>query len=391
MDYTSYVPRLLLMVAFLICTAGAPAAEAQNLHDDHFRALPLYVDGTYTYEGGNAQPDEGPYGANASCVGVNDGRNTSWSAFRPQNNGQLTLDALGSTFDTILVLMTGDGTEIACNDDSGRADDVTSRLENISVTAGTLYLVRISGYQGAQGTVQLQVSSGGTLIHPFNERDGAVAILAFGEYFNWNLNAPFTSENTEFAASCANDSRRSVWYAFRIAGGTTLSFEITNTDFDTVMNVIDAIGNEVACDDDGGAGNASRITFTTTSDQQYWLRVSGFSGSQEEGFFYLNVSPGTNVDAEDAEQPPLTMELAPPYPNPFAHQTTLSYHLTEPGNVRLAVYDLLGREVALLVDGIKSTGTHTASFDATELPSGVYVARLEAHGVMRARTLALTR
>ena len=68
------------------------------------------------------------------------------------------------------------------------------------------------------------------------------------------------------------------------------------------------------------------------------------------------------------------------YPNPFAASTTIRFSLDAPSDVRLAVYDVLGREVAVLVDGAVEAGTHTAEFDAAGLPSGLYLYRLSTGG-----------
>ena len=65
------------------------------------------------------------------------------------------------------------------------------------------------------------------------------------------------------------------------------------------------------------------------------------------------------------------------FPNPFSQSTTLRYSLPQPMQVRLAVSDMLGREVALLVDAQQEAGIHTAAFDAGNLPAGVYLARIE--------------
>ncbi len=64
------------------------------------------------------------------------------------------------------------------------------------------------------------------------------------------------------------------------------------------------------------------------------------------------------------------------YPNPFNPSTTISYTLDNANSVKLAVYDLSGREVATLVDGYREIGTHEVTFDASGLASGVYVYRL---------------
>lgn len=66
------------------------------------------------------------------------------------------------------------------------------------------------------------------------------------------------------------------------------------------------------------------------------------------------------------------------YPNPFNPTTRISFDLPEPSEVRLTVYDMLGRRVAVLVDGVSEPGTHTVGFDATGHPSGLYFYRLDA-------------
>jgi hypothetical protein len=75
---------------------------------------------------------------------------------------------------------------------------------------------------------------------------------------------------------------------------------------------------------------------------------------------------------------PEALELAPAAPNPFAAHTTLAYALPADGPARIAVYDLLGRQVAVLVDGVQPAGRYTAVLDADGLASGVYFVRLEA-------------
>ena len=68
------------------------------------------------------------------------------------------------------------------------------------------------------------------------------------------------------------------------------------------------------------------------------------------------------------------------YPNPFNPQTTIRISLQEDAHIRLTVYDVLGREIMVLVDGIRLAGTHEARFDGSRLPSGLYVYRLTVTG-----------
>jgi len=66
------------------------------------------------------------------------------------------------------------------------------------------------------------------------------------------------------------------------------------------------------------------------------------------------------------------------YPNPFNPTTTIAFDLVEDAFVSLRVYNLLGQNVATVTDGLMESGRHVVAFNATALPSGVYVYRLEA-------------
>jgi aminopeptidase N len=79
-----------------------------------------------------------------------------------------------------------------------------------------------------------------------------------------------------------------------------------------------------------------------------------------------------------ADGHPVTFALSQNYPNPFNPSTTISYTLPVRVHARLTVYDVLGRRVAVLVDGVEHAGEHTVLFDATRCASGVYIYRLEA-------------
>jgi hypothetical protein len=84
-------------------------------------------------------------------------------------------------------------------------------------------------------------------------------------------------------------------------------------------------------------------------------------------------------------------ELAQNFPNPFNPTTVFGFRLSVFGHTRLTVYDILGREVAVLVDGVLPAGTHSVRFDATGLATGVYLYRLESGGQMQVRRMVLVR
>jgi len=78
---------------------------------------------------------------------------------------------------------------------------------------------------------------------------------------------------------------------------------------------------------------------------------------------------------------PVDFKLYQNYPNPFNPTTNITYALPKSGNVQLKVYDILGNEVAALVNGTKDAGFHTVSFDASNLASGIYIYSLKSEGI----------
>jgi hypothetical protein len=77
------------------------------------------------------------------------------------------------------------------------------------------------------------------------------------------------------------------------------------------------------------------------------------------------------------------------YPNPFNPSTTLSITLNKSGFVRVTVYDMTGRIVKELVNGQLGSGVHSVSFNGADLPTGVYIARMESAGISRIQKLLL--
>lgn len=87
-------------------------------------------------------------------------------------------------------------------------------------------------------------------------------------------------------------------------------------------------------------------------------------------------STSTAVGVKETGQLPLYVSLSQNYPNPFNPATILKYDIPEAGEVELKVYDMLGREVAALVNQRQDAGSYNVSFDASRLCAGIYLARL---------------
>lgn len=99
----------------------------------------------------------------------------------------------------------------------------------------------------------------------------------------------------------------------------------------------------------------------------------------------ITVDPLTNTSAED--ELPFQYALSQNYPNPFNPVTTIAFSIPTGEYVSLKVYDTLGREVRSLIDGFTAPGSHEVLFEAGDLPSGMYIYRLETQGYNQSRKL----
>lgn len=86
---------------------------------------------------------------------------------------------------------------------------------------------------------------------------------------------------------------------------------------------------------------------------------------------------------------PAQTSLRQNYPNPFNAGTAISFTLSEGQDINLAVYDLLGRKIEVLLDGTAAAGSHSIIFDANRYPSGIYFYRLEADEHSETRKMVL--
>lgn len=121
------------------------------------------------------------------------------------------------------------------------------------------------------------------------------------------------------------------------------------------------------------------------------LSTGGVFVGTRDGLGLVVDAQATSTSVSSDIELPEEFQLDQNYPNPFNPSTTLRFGLTEPGWARLTIVDVLGRQVATLVDGPLSAGYHQVQFEASGLPSGIYLYVLEsAHGRL-AKSLILTK
>ena len=123
--------------------------------------------------------------------------------------------------------------------------------------------------------------------------------------------------------------------------------------------------------------------FNLTSDSDYLYAAT------DSGLWRINLSAITTVDDRKEQKFPSEFNLLQNYPNPFNPTTTIKYNIPQESFVHLKVYDVIGREVALLVNEEKLPGNYEVKFDASGLASGVYFYTLSTGSYTQTKKLVL--
>lgn len=130
----------------------------------------------------------------------------------------------------------------------------------------------------------------------------------------------------------------------------------------------------------GGFGfPASNFSKAKSSVGQPFIGITRQANNQiVSGFLADTLLRGTVVSVAEPGPIPLTYALLQNYPNPFNPVTTIRFTIPEKTHVSLRIYDILGREVALLVNEEKNPGAYDVRFNANQLSSGAYFYSLHA-------------
>ncbi len=141
-------------------------------------------------------------------------------------------------------------------------------------------------------------------------------------------------------------------------------FEIQRKSENTEFNTIGYV------DGAGTTTEEQQYTYTDrsvpTGNYSYRLKQIDFDGTYE----YSDI---VEVDVKG----PLSFDLKQNYPNPFNPSTKINFSIPKAGDVKLAVYNTVGEEVAVLVDGFMQEGFNQIIFDASSLPSGMYIYKIQ--------------
>lgn len=107
--------------------------------------------------------------------------------------------------------------------------------------------------------------------------------------------------------------------------------------------------------------------------------------------FVLRVIPEALVAKDENEELPLKAELNQNYPNPFNPTTTISFFIPEEAEVKVSVFNIVGQPVAVLLQERRGKGEHTLEWDASDMPSGIYIYQLEVGTSIMTRKMTLVK
>ncbi len=113
------------------------------------------------------------------------------------------------------------------------------------------------------------------------------------------------------------------------------------------------------------------------------------SANDNSSWNYTSFSVATITGVEDQSYKVNSFKLEQNYPNPFNPSTIIKYTISERSNVSLKVYDVLGKEVASLINEVKDANNYEVKFDASNLASGLYIYKLQAGDFTSSRKMML--
>jgi hypothetical protein len=280
-------------------------------------------------------------------------------------------------WDTYLRLYNGcpvsGGTQIASNDDSC---GLLSYLA-LSLAPGTYWLV-VEGYWYNSGPYTLTVNCPAPTPCSFpcdytiTPGPGSYigTIDPYGaDWYCLTGDADLTLISTCNAVT-NYDTKLELWYNDPTSGCTQLAYD--DDDWDCTFNgLFTTLGD-------------ADSPFTMVDGGEYYIKVYGYFNSA--GTYQLDLNGGQVVSADDQ---PVSFTLSQNVPNPFNPTTAIAFGMPETGLASLKVYDLAGRTVATLVDGMVTKGEHSVVFDAGNLTSGVYFYTLQAGASVETRKMVL--
>ncbi len=172
---------------------------------------------------------------------------------------------------------------------------------------------------------------------------------------------------------------------------TGTSVSIANSTQNVIVIRTDSLGNEIWTKTIEENGSAVGYSIRKTTDGGYAVGGSLTpSGTAESDVLLIRLGPEQLTDVKDiSSNKVFQYELLQNYPNPFNPTTKISWQTSISSWQTLRIYDVLGNEIATLVNEYKPAGNYEVGFDGSNLPGGIYFYRLRAGGFSQTRKLVL--
>jgi hypothetical protein len=187
------------------------------------------------------------------------------------------------------------------------------------------------------------------------------------------------------------------FYTFTLPAAWDTLFIRTDSDptIDIDLKLYNQSGVEIASS--GAYGTVEMLSHLSASAGTYSVRLyTDGGGYGSYGVIVSNIRPNTLLvsvqEQKSASDLPKIFSLSQNYPNPFNPTTSIGYTVPQGGirhAVSVRIFDLLGREVAILVNEIKPAGTYTVMWNAASMPSGIYFYRLQSDKFVATKKLVL--
>jgi hypothetical protein len=221
------------------------------------------------------------------------------------------------------------------------------------------------------GTTHVWMNGRDTIIRKYD--------LATGELLASIPGSVVPISNGDIGYIAANDREYLLTGVGGVENNTFLLVDITNPES---AQVIAQTGNI------GGAENNFRVAGVAIDHENLIAYVLATNVAIAAFDLKDALEIPVSIGQEDLELP-TALHLRQNYPNPFNPSTTIGFSLPESAEIRLAVYDVTGRLVAVLAEGFHQAGSHQATFNASGLGSGVYLYRLQSGGQTVSRMLTV--
>ncbi|MEZ6068023.1 MAG: choice-of-anchor D domain-containing protein [Planctomycetaceae bacterium] len=221
--------------------------------------------------------------------GGNSGGASVWWSWTAPSNQVVSINTFGSGFDTTLGVYTGSSVNalslVAGNDDSG---DGTQSQVVFSAVAGVTYQIAVDGFNGATGSITLNITSGSVA---GNNNFGNALLLTGTETTANGSNSGATAESGE-PSHAGEAATTSVWWYWTAIADGSVQVDTFGSNFDTILAVyvgssVNALTGVVSNDDAAGGGQ-SLVTWTAAAGTTYRIAVQGYAGAS--GAITLNLT-----------------------------------------------------------------------------------------------------